>query len=176
MIIKKLLKTLLLLSLFRGAVFVFTLGGLENKHFASNISIAEHKNNASKIQYSFRTKNGVINIFAENMLFINTNTLKLNKINGIYSAKNKQITIDAGECNYSIKTKIAYLNNNVIIKSSNLIIKTDNAKIDIEKQTMQSSSKTFGNSNNIDFTCSGFVINKNGVVKLTNAKTCHKHR
>lgn len=175
MIIKKLLRTLLFFSLLGSAVFVFTWGGFENKYCASNISIADHKNNASKIQYSFGIKGGVANIFAESIHFKSMNTLELKKINGVYTTKNKQITLDAGECTYSINMKIAHLKNNIIIKSPDMIIKTEKATIDVDKQTIQSSSETFGSSNNIDFICSGFVISKNGTIKLVNAKTCHKN-
>lgn len=174
MIIKQVLKTLLLFSFLGSAIFIVTWGGFRDKHRASNIILHEHKNNASKIKYTFKTKCGTINLIANEVIFIKTNTIKLHKVNATYKTKNKNISMKSDSCIYSIKEKKVYLSNNVIIKSDLNSIKTKKAVIDIQKQSIYSKSKTYGVANELKIDCSGFTINNAGIINLINAKSSYK--
>lgn len=170
MIIKKILKTLLLFSFIGGAAFIFIWGELSDKRPASNIILHDFGNNASKIKYITKTKGGIISIESEKIIFLPKNTIKLYNIKAIYQTKNKQISVNAGECRYFIEDKKVCLYNNVNIISDSINIHTDNAIVNIEKQNIRSKSKTVGMSNGMRFESNGFFVVSDGRIHLVKPK------
>jgi hypothetical protein len=134
-------------------------------------SILPHfRNNASKVKYSFKLKDGNLKLQADTISILSKDNIILHNISAVYTVKTKTITIRATNCRFLPNPKKVCLSQKVEIISDGAKIQTERAIIDILKQNITCNSLVHYSNNNISFTCTGFLIQKNGEILLKNAK------
>lgn len=107
---------------------------------------------------------------ADAISILSEDNITLHNISAVYTIKTKTITIKAKNCKFLSKLKKVYLSQNVEIISNEAKMQTEHAVIDILKQNMTGNSFVHCSNNDMSFTCTGFLIQKNGKISLKNVK------
>lgn len=127
---------------------------------------SEDNNVTKKIAYKRRFNGGVLLLTAEAVILRTDEKLVLSEIKASFNKNEKNITIECGRCNFDLKGKKAYLQENVIIKSMDITCCTGSALVDFTEQTITGKAKVTGTGARGSFISDGFSIDKEGVVKL----------
>jgi hypothetical protein len=117
-----------------------------------------------------KLKDGSITITTKRAAIKNLDRIILSDVSLFVSRGQKNLTINAQNCELEPKKKKAQLSGNILIVSPDFSAKTRMVSIDWLKGTISGNSRIDGQKDNMKFTADGFSVKKNGKIELKHAR------
>ena len=140
----------------------------DTAHQKLDMAIAK-RNITKNICYTKQFNGGKLTLTAAEVSLKSKDKLVLSNISANFSKNGRSILIESGECDLNLKNQKAYLRKNVLIKSPDATCNTNSAVVDFVSDSIYGNSKITGTRAGDSFTSDGFIIDKNGVIKLKHA-------
>ena len=131
---------------------------------------AKKKNTSKNVCYKRRFNGGALLFTSKEVILQTKEDIFLSGIRASFTKNGKTVSIESGKCNIKTKSKKAYLQCNVIVKSAETTCCTESAVVDFSEQKIFGTSKVTGMNARGSFVSNGFSIDKDGIIKLKNVE------